>query len=177
MLNNSFQCTKINSESLASKPINGNQFTNKQKKTRWNPVLSIRNKNTDRKWVEHVDLNWRVQSFNGVERVLVWSSRSLWHLSCAAPASQWNRESDRKVVIFGCFRLIVMILDDVQLRCCFISRFLCLHSIFQMEISCELFVMQTKGIKTGRKLNKQQDDAVIKITQLTTIYRSVSIFT
>lgn len=71
-----------------------------------------------------------------------------------------------------------MILDDVQLRCCFISRFLCLYSIFQMEISCELFVMQTKGIKTGQKLNKQQqDDAVIKITQLTTIYRSVSIFT
>lgn len=31
--------------------------------------------------------------------------------------------------------------------------------------------MQTKGIKTGQKLNKQQqDDAVIKITQLTTDY-------
>lgn len=70
-----------------------------------------------------------------------------------------------------------MILDDVQLRCCFISRFFVSVFDFQMEISCELFVMQTKGIKTGQKLNKQQDDAVIKITQLTTIYRSVSIFT
>lgn len=92
-----------------------------------------------------------------------------------APASQWIRESDRKVVIFGCFRLIVMMLNDVQLRCCFVSGFF--PDFFHWKYHVNYLLCKQKGIKIGQKLNHERDDA-IEISQLTIhICRSVSIFT